>query len=69
MKKKTVNEIKFGERVLSLLQSPTAFNEVVSKSSLDRLATQKVLASLQKHGYISKDEKNLWVAVGAPGNA
>lgn len=64
MKKKTLDEIKFGVRVYNLLSSPNTFNEVVSKSSLDKLSAQKVLADLQKHGYICKDDRNFWVAIG-----
>jgi len=59
---KKVEDIKFGARVLAILESPTAFNEVVTKASIDRLSAQKVLAALHKSGYICKNERDLWVA-------
>lgn len=62
MKIKSVEEIKYGSRVLPLLTQPVLFSEIVCRSSLDKMTVQKVLADLQKYGYISKTERSLWVA-------
>lgn len=64
MKKKSLEDIKHGERVYNVVSAPCTFNDVVTKSSLDKLTTQKVLATLQKHGYVTKDSRDLWVAIG-----
>ncbi len=64
MKKKSLDEIKHGERVFKVLSSPCTFNDVVTKSSLDKMTAQKVLATLHKHGYVMKDDRDLWVSTG-----
>lgn len=62
MKNKSLVEIKHGERIVKALDQPMLFADIMYKVSLDRLVVQKVLADLQKHGYISKNERSLWVA-------
>lgn len=61
MKKKSVTDIKFGEKVMSVLTEPLGFHDITSRTSLDKSTAQKTLATLAKHGYICKDSKDFWV--------
>ena len=58
MRNKTVNEIKFGERVMALL--PAQFVEIRRQTGLDSLTLQKTLADLSKHGHAMKHHED-WV--------
>lgn len=62
MKVRELSKIKNGEKVLAVLDIPRTFQDIQSKTFLTREATQKALANLQKHGYICKNEKSLWIA-------
>jgi DNA-binding IclR family transcriptional regulator len=64
VKLKSLEDIKHGERILRVLSTPCTFNDVVTRSSLDKVTTQKVISSLHKHGYIMKDDRDLWVSIG-----
>lgn len=63
MKQKQLSEIRYGQRVFSYLQAPKPYRHMLSDLGLDPKSAQKVLADLQKHGYISKDERGMWVAL------
>lgn len=56
MKKKTLAEIKYGEKVMSLFADTTmvTYDWVVTRTGLTTKQVQKVLADLCKYGYISK---------------
>lgn len=64
MKLKSLEDIKHGERVLRVLSTPCTFNDVVTRSSLDKMTAQKVITALHKHGYIMKDDRDLWIVIG-----
>jgi phosphoribosyl-AMP cyclohydrolase len=64
VKKKDVRDIKYADRVLPVLRTTGLFGDILNLVSLDRLALQKTLADLSKHGYISKDSRGLWVLLG-----
>lgn len=59
---KNLNEIKHGDRIVALLKSsgPLFFNEIEHKAALDPSTAQKVVASLNRHGYVMKDAKGRW---------
>jgi DNA-binding IclR family transcriptional regulator len=64
VKLKSLEDIKHGERVLRVLSTPCTFNDVVTRSSLDKMTAQKVITALHKHGYIMKDDRDLWIVIG-----
>lgn len=64
MKKKQIADIKYGERVYSILSNPLTFQDVCMRASLDKHTVQKTLADLQKHGYISKNERSMYFVLG-----
>lgn len=62
MKTKSVDTIRFGTRILSLLKEQAlTFSELERLTGISRLEIQKTLASLHKHGYIAKNSRELWV--------
>lgn len=61
MKQRELSRIKNGEKVLAVIDGPSSFYDIQRKAFLNRNATQKALADLNKYGYICKNEKSLWV--------
>lgn len=64
MKTKAIKDIKHGEKVMTFLSQPQTFVDLCKQTSMDKLTVQKVLADLQKYGYITKTIRGLWVASG-----
>jgi hypothetical protein len=63
MAHKPLTKIKHGEKVLNALQTSTFFLDISRATSLESKALQKVLAALQKNGYIVKDHRDHWTIV------
>lgn len=63
MKKKQLDEIKHGVMVCVAIKEAAGaatYDELSKGLGLDPKSAQKVLADLQKHGYISKDERGFY---------
>ncbi len=60
---KTLNQIKFGERILPILVdvSPITYNSILRETGLSPKQVQKALSDLQKSGYIGKDDRGYWI--------
>lgn len=64
MKIKALKDIKHGQRFIPLMKQPQTFVDLCKQTSMDKSTVQKVLADLQKYGYITKTIRGLWVASG-----
>jgi len=57
-----MQNIKYAQRVLNgITDKPGFFQDIQRHTSLDTTTLQKVLAKLTKLGYISKNERGLYI--------